>query len=454
MPHTDSVGSTGMAGDPQHGNLGELWEHDKQQFLDACTLCGACMEVCPILEYTDFAGMDPATAAEHYAEFLQSGDHAKAVNSLMRACTRCGLCGAACDFPELHLETKDFVYVELNRTDHPLRRFETELIENHENVFRIFSALQPKPRNHYERWVGSLPLDNEQVDTVFFPSCGSMGFTNRLFAMMDILELTGVGYRALGPFDLDICCGYMHLTCGDLEAAERHARRLVAALSRYEPRCVIVGCPWTYRWLRDFAPRFLTYEFTVRHQLQFIADNLERLEFKPQDSTVAYHDSCSIGRWTGEYEAARTILRAMPGIGYTELPRNRSQSACCGNGAPEDLYVQLVNDRLGEARAAGAEVLTATCGGCVLGFTKHASRHNLVATNIVTFISEQLGIQHPDILREAIECADTETVIENTRSNIEESEYELHEMRQLIPRYLFGIRTFGVLEDRLKKRNH
>lgn len=353
---------------------------------------------------------------------------------------------------DLHLTAKDFVFVDLNETEYPLNRFETERIENHENVFRIFGALQPKPRDHYEHWVPSLPESPATVDTVYFPSCGSMGFTNRLFAMMDIFEMTGIEYRALGPFDLDLCCGYMHLTCGEIDIAEKRSRDLVAALQAFGPREVVVGCPWSYRWLRDYVSQIAPYTFSVKHQLQFIAENLDKLEFKELPVSVAYHDSCSIGRWTHEYDAARRILKYMPGVNYVELPRNQAQSGCCGNGAPNELYLELVDERLSEAKDAGAEVVTAVCGGCVLGFSKHSERHGLTATNIINLIAQGLGIEHEDILSRCIDSGDVDSILSEVGPNIQQSEYTIDEMRNFIPKYLFGVRTFGLLDETLEKK--
>jgi Fe-S oxidoreductase len=49
------------------------------------------------------------------------------------------------------------------------------------------------------------------------------------------------------------------------------------------------------------------------------------------DDTVTYHDPCHLGRYNGEFEAPREVVRAT-GVTLDEMPRNRSDSFCCGGG--------------------------------------------------------------------------------------------------------------------------
>jgi Fe-S oxidoreductase len=64
---------------------------------------------------------------------------------------------------------------------------------------------------------------------------------------------------------------------------------------------------------------------------ELVSDGRLGLTGNELDYTVTYHDPCHLGRFNDEYEAPRALIEAT-GCELHEMPRNRTNSFCCGGG--------------------------------------------------------------------------------------------------------------------------
>ncbi|MCJ7593925.1 MAG: (Fe-S)-binding protein, partial [Desulfobacterales bacterium] len=84
---------------------------------------------------------------------------------------------------------------------------------------------------------------------------------------------------------------------------------------------------------------------------------------------VTYHDPCDLGRAFQIFDEPRNILKAIPGLDYVEMARNRLQARCCGSGGgvaaniPE-MAVEIAAERVRDALAVGAEIIVSGCAAC------------------------------------------------------------------------------------------
>jgi Fe-S oxidoreductase len=84
--------------------------------------------------------------------------------------------------------------------------------------------------------------------------------------------------------------------------------------------------------------------------------------------TVTYHDPCYLGRYNGEYEAPRDVLKAL-GIEVEEMARSGYRSRCCGGGGGAPITdipgKQRIPDmRMNDVRETGAELVAVGCPQC------------------------------------------------------------------------------------------
>ena len=87
-----------------------------------------------------------------------------------------------------------------------------------------------------------------------------------------------------------------------------------------------------------------------------------------------------MGRYCDIYDAPRNILKALPGVKFTEMQRIREWSMCCGAGGgcrtafPEEIAGFAAEARLEEAHDTGARTLVTCCPFCEQNLGENAKR--------------------------------------------------------------------------------
>jgi Fe-S oxidoreductase len=114
---------------------------------------------------------------------------------------------------------------------------------------------------------------------------------------------------------------------------------------------------------------------------EFLTDELAKnpVQLNRLSRVVTYHDPCILGRHMGIYEPPRELVEMIPGVRLLEMPRNRDNSFCCGNGAfvrydYEEMSVKSELDRFTEAEATGADTVVSACPACQSGLLDAKSK--------------------------------------------------------------------------------
>jgi L-lactate dehydrogenase complex protein LldE len=197
--------------------------------------------------------------------------------------------------------------------------------------------------------------------------------------------LEEAGCRVTVPL-AQTCCGQPAYNAGDYEATAGLAQQVIAML---EPAGVVVvpsgSCAgmicehyptllegqWRDRALELAAK---TYEITT-----FLNDVLKvRLKERRQGSapSVTYHDSCAGLRELGIKAQPRALLREYCGIEVSELQQTE---VCCGFGGTfcvkmPEVSGKMVNDKLNNAVATGADILAGGDLGCLMNIAGRAHK--------------------------------------------------------------------------------
>jgi Fe-S oxidoreductase len=229
-------------------------------------------------------------------------------------------------------------------------------------------------------FIGCLPY----FDAVFAPGAG--GDTGAI-ALATIRVLNAMGIAPLLLAD-ERCCGHDSLWSGETDTFEKLAKRNIGRLQAARATTIVTSCAECARTLKLDYPRHRMPQFKVLHIAELLARAVDsvaptpalstggrsagsgllprRQEAQPQQR-VAFHDPCRLSRHLKVFDAPRTVLDSLPALQRVELERSREQALCCGVSSwlsCDSVSKQIQTDRLGEAAAAGVDVLATACPKC------------------------------------------------------------------------------------------
>ncbi|MDA7089289.1 dimethylglycine demethylation protein DgcB [Pseudomonas sp. SA3-5] len=218
----------------------------------------------------------------------------------------------------------------------------------------------------------NLPLMSEKksVDVLFWVGDGAFDMRNQrtLRAFVKVLKAANVDFAVLGLEERD--SGDVARRLGDEATFQTLAKRNIASMSQYQFNKIVSCDPHSFHVLKNEYGE-LGGHYQVLHHSTYMdelisADKLNLGQHK--GGSVTYHDPCYLGRYNGEYEAPRAVLKAI-GIEVREMERSGFRSRCCGGGGGAPITdipgKQRIPDmRMVDIQETGAELVAVGCPQC------------------------------------------------------------------------------------------
>jgi L-lactate dehydrogenase complex protein LldE len=204
------------------------------------------------------------------------------------------------------------------------------------------------------------------------------------FAAIALIERSG-DYTVQVP-DTQTCCGQPGYNSGDKHSAEAIARQVVAAFEGFD--YVVAPSGSCAGMIKTHYPDLLAGDPAFASRARALADKTYELTQFLRDvahwdgvtaefaGTVTYHDSCSALRELKVKKQPRDLLAKVGKLAFKELPDGEP---CCGFGGTfcvkfPDISNRMVEDKVANIEASGADVVLAADMGCLLNIAGKLKR--------------------------------------------------------------------------------
>lgn len=196
-----------------------------------------------------------------------------------------------------------------------------------------------------------------------------MRYQRTLRALVKSLRAANIDFAVLSDTEFDT--GDTARRLGDEATFQALAQRNIANLARFSFSRIVTPDPHVLNSLKNDYPA-LGGHFRVLHHSTFLAQLAKtgQLQLSPQPNgqAVTYHDPCYLGRYNGEIDAPRDLLKAI-GMDLREMERSGLRGRCCGGGGGAPLTdipgKQRIPDiRIADAKATGASIIAVACPQC------------------------------------------------------------------------------------------
>ena len=361
---------------------------------DACVQCGKCEAACPA--FAAGQPLNPKKLIQDMVVGLAGGTDAKfagspypgkpvgehggnphqpIVNGLVDAetlwsCTTCRACVEECPMMIEHVDAIVDMRRHLTLEKGATPNKGAEVLEN------LIATDNPggfAPGGRLN-WAADLNLpllsDKGSCDVLFWVGDGAFDMRNQrtLRAFVKVLKAAKVDFAVLGLEERD--SGDVARRLGDEATFQLLATRNIQTLAKYSFKRIVTCDPHSFHVLKNEYGAF-NGNYRVQHHSTFMAELIGEGALnlgQHKGSSVTYHDPCYLGRYNGEYEAPRQVLRAL-GIEVKEMQRSGFRSRCCGGGGGAPITdipgKQRIPDmRMDDIRETGAELVAVGCPQC------------------------------------------------------------------------------------------
>jgi Fe-S oxidoreductase len=221
-------------------------------------------------------------------------------------------------------------------------------------------------------------------------------------ATAKLMKQAGVDFAILGTEES--CTGDPARRAGNEYLFQTMAQQNVETLKQYEAekKTIVTTCPHCFNTLANEYPDF-GGQYDVVHHTSFLSNLIDAKRLVPRnrvEKTVAFHDSCYLGRYNDVYDAPRKVLEAIPGVQLREVNYwNKNKGLCCGAGGAQMFMEEHEGQRVNVKRTlqlleTGAQTIASGCPFCMTmltdGLKAHEKEESVQQKDVAELLAESV----------------------------------------------------------------
>ena len=365
--------------------LSEFVADAADDLLSACTGCGRCVEVCPVVPFAGLSGADPKAIVSGVLGALAATapltGHAA---TWAHQCNGCGECIPAC--PE-GVNPRQMIML-ANTRDARHGTATPQLFRKMSRAIRLMAAMQLVPQD-VRRLLQ--PPQARDAEVVFYLGCNAIRTPHILFNAMYVLDALEVDYEVLGG--PSACCGIIHSKWeGDLKTGGQVTTATLHRFGEFKPKKVLNWCPSCELHLGETIKGYRETSFDFDHITKYLVEREADLKARlstPVKMRVMLHAHTGMAELGGN--VAR-LLRAIPGLTLVDTLLEPGYT-CGGSGADRSpaLKAHLREETLAHMKDSGCDALVSLYHGCHQQLAAAGLEHGFRVVNFTDLLVRGLG---------------------------------------------------------------
>ena len=401
------------------------FDKPQQVDLDRCVHCGLCLNACPTYRELGVEMDSPRGRIYQMAQVAAGAPVTPSYVEHISLCLACRGCETACPSGVQYGKLVEAARSEIEavttrpRGERLLRKFVFGHLLQSPGLLKTFGAMlylyQASGMQRVMRSSGLMQLFGKlgRLESLsppaeppfFFSKIGKtfpaegaqryrVAFLAGCIANVSFARLNEATVRVLRKNGCEVvvpaeqtCCGALHVHSGLRDEARKLARRNIDAVLDSNFDAVITnaaGCGSTlkeYDELLDHDAAYAAKAKKFTSLMKDVNEFLASIELNPQMGkvpvTVTYQDSCHLAHGQRVRTQPRTLLRAVPGLEFREMPMS---DLCCGsagiyNVIQNEMAMTVLKSKMDFVNGTKAEVIATANPGCMLQLQAGARLH-------------------------------------------------------------------------------